>query len=59
MTSAAMTASDFLVMEYLEGETLAQVLARGKLHLDRALTYADQIADALAARTTLPSCIAT
>jgi hypothetical protein len=41
--------ADFLVMEYLEGETLAQVLARGKLHLDRALTYADQIADALAA----------
>jgi hypothetical protein len=41
--------TDFLVMEYLEGETLAQVLARGKLPLDRALTYADQIAAALAA----------
>ena len=41
--------TDFLVMEYLEGETLAARLARGKLPLDQALEYGIQIADALAA----------
>ena len=40
---------DFLVMEYLEGETLAARLARGPLPLDQALTYATECADALAA----------
>ncbi len=39
----------FLVMEYLEGETLAARLVRGKLPLEDALTYARQIADALGA----------
>jgi Tol biopolymer transport system component/serine/threonine protein kinase len=39
--------TDFLVMEYLDGETLASRLARGKLPLDRALTYASEIAQAL------------
>ena len=34
-------------MEYLEGETLAERLAKGPLPLDRALQYAIQIADAL------------
>jgi serine/threonine protein kinase len=39
--------TDFLVMEYLEGETLADRLAKGPLPLDLALRYAIEIADAL------------
>ena len=38
---------DFLVLEYLEGETLAQRLQKGALPLDQALQYATEIADAL------------
>ena len=37
----------FLVMEYLEGETLADRLKKGALPLDQALTIAIQIASAL------------
>jgi serine/threonine protein kinase/Tol biopolymer transport system component len=39
--------TDFLVMEYLEGETLAQRLMKGPLPLDQTLQYAIEIADAL------------
>jgi serine/threonine protein kinase len=40
----------FLVMEYLDGETLATRLARGRLPLGEALQYAAQMVDALARR---------
>src|SRR5262245_4032426 len=36
---------DFLVMEYLQGETLASRLASGPMPLDEALKVAIQIAD--------------
>ena len=38
---------DFLVMEHIEGETLAERLAKGALRLDQALQYGIEIADAL------------
>ncbi|HSE62524.1 MAG TPA: protein kinase [Thermoanaerobaculia bacterium] len=38
---------EFLVMEYLEGETLAERLAKGPLSLDLVLRYGAEIADAL------------
>jgi eukaryotic-like serine/threonine-protein kinase len=37
----------FLVMQYLEGETLAQRLARGPLPIEQTLAHAMEIADAL------------
>ena len=40
--------TDFLVMEYIEGEMLADRLTRGPLSRDEALEYAIQITDALA-----------
>jgi eukaryotic-like serine/threonine-protein kinase len=42
----------YLVMEYLEGETLAQRLERGALRLDHALSIAIQICEALDAAHT-------
>jgi serine/threonine-protein kinase len=39
--------TDYLVMEYLEGETIAQRLNKGALPLDQALRYAIEIAGAL------------
>src|SRR3984957_20064270 len=39
--------TDYLVMEYLEGETLAHRLTKGPLPLDQVLRYAIEIADAL------------
>jgi serine/threonine protein kinase len=38
---------DFLVMEYIEGETLAQRLQKGSLPIQQVLQYAIEIADAL------------
>src|ERR1700722_3849089 len=38
---------DYLVMEFLEGETLASRLGKGPLPLEQTLQYAIQIADAL------------
>ena len=38
---------DYLVLEYLEGETLAERLKKGALPIERVLRYATEIADAL------------
>jgi serine/threonine protein kinase len=40
---------DFLVMEYLDGESLADRMARGRIPLSEALAMASQIAEALEA----------
>ena len=39
--------TDYLVMEYLEGETLADRLPKGRLTLEQTLRYATEVADAL------------
>src|SRR5207244_291432 len=46
-STGAGAAIDYLVMEYLEGQTLAQRLTRGALPLDEALEVATAVADAL------------
>lgn len=40
---------NFIVMQYVEGETLAALLSRGPLAGERALDYSEQIVSALAA----------
>src|SRR6516165_10280912 len=37
----------FIVMEYLEGETLAHHISKGPIPFDQLLIYASQVADAL------------
>ena len=51
--------SSFLMLELVEGETLADRLARGSLPLDETLHIAKQICEALSPRTREESCIAT
>src|SRR5215467_1489216 len=46
-TGPAGPASVFIVMEFVDGEELAQTIARGPLPLDEALPIARQIAEAL------------
>jgi eukaryotic-like serine/threonine-protein kinase len=41
------TGTDFLIMEYIEGESLASRLAKGAIPLKEVLRYAIEIADAL------------
>ena len=50
---------DYLVMEYLEGETLAERLKRGPLPLTDVLRYGVEIGDALKRRIARASRIAT
>jgi len=51
MTLAIKTALDYLVMECLEGETLAKRLEKGPLPFEQVLKFGGQIADALGQST--------
>jgi eukaryotic-like serine/threonine-protein kinase len=44
----ARNGGEFLVMQYLDGETLADRLARGALKIDEALAIPSRVAAALA-----------
>src|SRR5438067_1900034 len=46
----AAAGSDFIVMEYVEGETLKAMIGHGPLELPRLLELGAQVAEALAAR---------
>src|SRR5690242_504147 len=46
---ASYDSADFIVMEYVPGKTLAELLQAAPLSVDQALGYANQIASALAA----------
>jgi serine/threonine protein kinase len=50
---------EFLVLEYLEGETLSDRLDRGSLPLDECLRISIQIAEASTTRTPSVYCIGT
>src|SRR5471032_135357 len=50
---------NYLVMELIEGPTLADRIAEGPIPLEEALTIARQITDALEPPTKKTSCIAT
>jgi len=50
---------DYLVMEFLQGESLAERLRKGPLAPDRVLTIAIEIADALEKRIAPEWCIGT
>jgi serine/threonine protein kinase/Tfp pilus assembly protein PilF len=39
--------STFIVMEYVEGQSLKEIIGKGHLHVDKALDFAMQIADGL------------
>src|SRR6185436_25569 len=41
--------AEYLVMEYLDGETLGDLTARGPLPLEQVIRYGSQIADAIGA----------
>src|SRR5258708_3402327 len=48
MTLATQDGTRYMVMELLHGQTLAARLERGAIPLKQALTFAEQVADALA-----------
>jgi eukaryotic-like serine/threonine-protein kinase len=45
---------NYLVMEFVEGDSLSKIIEHGPIPLDKALQYAVQIVDALAAASANP-----